>query len=80
MSPGLWPRTERQRLLTIGNGYGDHWFSELPELLGQLARIGSRAPLSPETFDTRRVERIGARAFACEIGEATRELLRDSTS
>jgi sugar phosphate isomerase/epimerase len=57
-----------------------HGSAELPELLGQLARIGSRAPLSPETFDTRRVERIGARAFACEIGEATRELLRDSTS
>jgi sugar phosphate isomerase/epimerase len=63
----------RHARLLPGRGVAD-----LGLLLRQLAAIGSRAPLSLEAFDTQRVERIGAVAFARELGEASRAVLRDS--
>ena len=48
--------------------------ADLDELLRQLERIGSPAPLSLEAFDTQRVERIGAVEFARELGDATRSV------
>jgi sugar phosphate isomerase/epimerase len=47
----------------------------LSSLLQRLGEIGCRAPLTLEVFDTRRLERIGAVAFARELGEAARAVL-----
>ena len=53
-----------------GEGHAD-----LPGLLRRLAAINCPTPLTVEVFGTRRVEAIGARAFAEQLGEASRSLL-----
>ena len=71
--PDDYAHATRHARLLPGRGTAD-----LVTLLSELDRIGSPAPLSVEVFDTHHVERVGARSFACELGEATRALLRDS--
>ena len=61
--------TRHQRLLP-GAGV-----AELGEFVDALEAIGCRAPFYLEVFDTERVARIGAVAFAREMADAARRLL-----
>lgn len=60
----------RHERLVPGRGTADPG-----RLLAELRRIGCRAPVTLEAFDSARVAHIGARAFACELADATRALL-----
>ena len=63
----------RHRRLLPGRGAAH------PErLVAALRRIGCRAPVSVEAFDTERVAQVGGRVFAREVADATRAALAGS--
>jgi sugar phosphate isomerase/epimerase len=53
---------------------------DLPGLLRSLERIGCRAPLCIEVFDTPRLETLSATEFAIELAEAARRVIEAASS